>query len=169
MEKNSYDIPPPAKRNAESPELPFVFIGNETFNLTTSLLTPYQSSNDLDIYKQMFNQNLYQMQKCADNAFDILISRWQIFQKKFSTNPKNTMRIIQAAVCLHNFLMIKDLEKPVEQRQYVLPNGQLDYEKITGCQALYCSESKATPIAESTRNMFQELIGRDNTVILEWA
>ncbi|KAL3248529.1 hypothetical protein MRX96_056437 [Rhipicephalus microplus] len=44
-------------------------------------------------------------QRCIENAFGILVSRWRVFLGTVQGAPELLHNMIQAAVCLHNFLM----------------------------------------------------------------
>lgn len=39
-----------------------------------------------------------------ENSFGILASQWRIFKKSILTSVENVVKIVQATICLHNFL-----------------------------------------------------------------
>lgn len=100
------------------PKLPYVIVGDEAFALTSYMLRPYPRSNNLDLEKRVFNYRLSRARRIIECSFGILSARWRIFRRPLATTVENAISVVQATVCLHNFLMKKDLDLPLEQRQY---------------------------------------------------
>lgn len=99
------------------PELPYVIVG-EAFALTLYMLRPYPRMGNLNLQKKVFNYRLSRARRIVECAFGILTAKWRIFRRSLATNVDHAISIIKAAVCLHNFLMIKDLSLPTKQRTY---------------------------------------------------
>ena len=52
----------------------------------------------------------------VENAFGILAERWRVFDRHLPLSIDNADKVIQAATCLHNYLMEdKDLSKIVSK------------------------------------------------------
>ncbi|KAK5648046.1 hypothetical protein RI129_002938 [Pyrocoelia pectoralis] len=75
--------------------LPYVLVGDEAFALSHFLMRPYPRRSNLDRRKKIFNYS----------AFGILSGRWRIYRRPINASIDTTIKIVQATVCLHNFLM----------------------------------------------------------------
>lgn len=83
---------------------PLCLVGDAAFPLRTYLMRPYPGRK-LDDRKRVFNYRLSRARRCIENAFGILVSRWRVFLGTVQGKPELLNNMIQAAVCLHNFLM----------------------------------------------------------------
>lgn len=83
---------------------PLCLVGDAAFPLRTYLMRPYPGRK-LDDRKKVFNYRLSRARRCIENAFGILVSRWRVFLGTVQGAPELLHNMIQAAVCLHNFLM----------------------------------------------------------------
>lgn len=108
-------------------------MGDEAFPLKTYLLRLYPGKENavkiqrtlLRKYKKrVFNYRLSKVRKIIENSFGILANRWRIFRKPIILSINNTMKIIQATVCLHNWLRMADLneEENIQLVQYMIPD-----------------------------------------------
>lgn len=85
--------------------LPFVFIGDEAFQLRTNFMRPYpgcQTKNDIDC--KIFNYRLSRARQTVECAFGILSARWRIYKRPFEANLRKVDKIIKATCILHNYL-----------------------------------------------------------------
>jgi hypothetical protein len=64
------------------------------------------SHRSLSYDEKVFNYRLLRPRRIVENAFGILVSRFQIFQKPISTRVEVTDKIIYTAYALHNWLRI---------------------------------------------------------------
>ena len=83
-------------------ELPHFLIGDEIFPLNTWLMRPYPGT--LDETQRIYNYRVSRVRRTIENVFGILAARWRIFRKSIRANIKSVEAIVQAGVCLHNFL-----------------------------------------------------------------
>ena len=60
-----------------------------------------------------------------ENAFGILAARWRIFLQPISADPENAVAYTKAALCLHNFLRVKE-------SSVYCPPGFCDQEEADG-------------------------------------
>jgi len=79
------------------------------FPLKLYMLRPYSRDNLTDV-QCIFNYRLSRARRVIRNAFGILTVRWQILLNIICLNPENTIAIVKAVICLHNFIMITDEE-----------------------------------------------------------
>ncbi|XP_077279076.1 uncharacterized protein LOC143906704 [Temnothorax americanus] len=92
---------------AHSYALPYVIVGNEAFQLNTFTMRPYPGRN-ISPEKRVFNYRLSRARRVVENAFGIMTARWRIYHKPMNTSLATTESIVQATVCLHNFMMTRD-------------------------------------------------------------
>lgn len=110
------NLPDPAQLSAEGPDLPYCLVGDEGFPLTDYLLRPYPGKG-LTKEREIYNYRLSRARRIIENTFGILTSQWRIFRRPIICKVKTTEKIIQATVCLHNWLR----EKDIYNNQYVPP------------------------------------------------
>ena len=97
-------IPPPeALGGSASPDLPYLFVGDEAFPLLQNLMRPYPSGN-LTREKIIFNYRLSRARRTVENAFGILASRFRCFHRPLMLTTKHVAAVVKAAVVIHNFL-----------------------------------------------------------------
>lgn len=90
--------------------LPYVLVGDEAFPLTSYLMRPYSRRNYLDISQKVFNYRLSRARRVVENAFGLLVAKWRIFRKPILASESSVKKIIQACICLHNFLLLRNSE-----------------------------------------------------------
>lgn len=86
---------------------PYYFIGDEKFPLNKHLMTPYTGPMST-MEREYFNDRLTWTFKCAENAFGILTSRWQILTGILRCGAANVKNTLMAAILLHNYLVINE-------------------------------------------------------------
>ncbi|KAB0803745.1 hypothetical protein PPYR_00715 [Photinus pyralis] len=104
FEQTNFHLPPPEDN------LPYVIVGDEAFPLTNYLMRPYPRRGDLDLRKKVFNYRLSRARRIVENAFGILVSKWRVFRKPIIASEDTVRKIVQACVCLHNFLLMQIAE-----------------------------------------------------------
>ncbi|KAJ8966799.1 hypothetical protein NQ314_003295 [Rhamnusium bicolor] len=80
---------------------PYVFVGDEAFALSNYMMRPYPRS-------------------IIESAFGILSGRWRIFRRPINASVSTTIKITQATICLHNFIMRHELNMAISERRYSL-------------------------------------------------
>jgi len=116
---NIFNLLLPKSIVENGPQLPFVLVGDEAFALTPFMMRPYPRANNLNLEQKVFNYLLSRARRIVECAFGIFTARWRIFRRSLSTNIDNAIAIIKATVCLHNFLIQKDLAVSAEEKQYM--------------------------------------------------
>jgi hypothetical protein len=105
--RNSLNFPRNKKLPGGQVEVPYVFVADEAFPLSTRMLKPYPS-RDLDDEKRHFNFRLSRARRVVENAFGILSSRFRVFQTKINLSPEKVETIVLASTALHNYLCEKN-------------------------------------------------------------
>ncbi|KAG0422099.1 hypothetical protein HPB47_002060 [Ixodes persulcatus] len=103
---------------------PYVIVGDEGFGLKPYLMRPYPAA-ELTTDKRLFNYRLSRARRTSENAFGVLVNRWQIYRSPLRHEPKRATDIVLATVALHNFLRSKRIT-----RQLYTPQDSLDVEDI---------------------------------------
>ncbi|XP_018371331.1 PREDICTED: uncharacterized protein LOC108766498 [Trachymyrmex cornetzi] len=125
--QGSFNIPPPCELPGTNIKINHVLVADEAFPLGMNLLKPYSQKflanggEDAD-KARVFNYHLSRARRIIENAFGILASRWQILLKGCNFYPENVDHIIKALICLHNFIMDDETQKPACTRLYCPPN-----------------------------------------------
>lgn len=92
--------------NEASTKVPYHIIGDSAFQLEIFLMKPYsQVAVNSDINKRIFNYRLSRARRCVENAFGILVRRFQVFRAPIRTKVETADVIVLAAISLHNWLM----------------------------------------------------------------
>ncbi|KAH7955342.1 hypothetical protein HPB52_000377 [Rhipicephalus sanguineus] len=99
------DIPLLGSLPGTSTNVPYVFVGDEAFQLRKDFMRPYPAKQ-LDDCKRIFNYRLSRASRCAENAFGISAARWRILFRTINLHPKNLDFVVKAACVLHNFLTL---------------------------------------------------------------
>jgi len=79
----------------------------------------------------IFNYRLSRARRIIENAFGILVSRWRVYKREIIAKEENVELIVKATVCLHNFLMHRELAEPASSRVYC-PSNFVDSEDDAG-------------------------------------
>jgi len=101
--RKEMNLPNPTPISVEGPNLPYFLVGDEAFPLTEYMLRPYPGRN-LTPEREIYNYRLSCARRTIENTFGILASQWRIFRRPIDSSVQTATKIVQAAVCLHNFL-----------------------------------------------------------------
>jgi len=85
-------------------------------------MRPYPRSSNLDLKKKVFNYRLSRARKVVESAFGILVARWRIFKRPINTDVSRAEKLVLATICLHNFIITREIKKPPQQRRYLQYN-----------------------------------------------
>jgi hypothetical protein len=99
---------------------PLYFVGDEAFPLHVNLMRPF-GGRVLPVSERIFNYRLSRARRCIENAFGIMVARFRIFHTTINKFPENIDKVIQACVCLHNFIKKKEDNMASINRRYCGP------------------------------------------------
>ena len=88
-------------------------------------MRPYSGKALTSETRKIFNYGLSRTRRVVENTFDILVSRWRVFQKPIDAKLERIEKIILAAIALHNYLRQTD-------NAYCTPNGFVGSEDNSG-------------------------------------
>lgn len=152
MREGALDIPPAEPLIPGGPKIPYCLVGDEAFPLTKYPMRPYPRSGQLDLCRRIFNYRLSRARRIVECAFGILTSTFRIFGKNMSTKLDNTLEIIKASICLHNFILTHD---PKRQLQLKSDKEKLDcFENcLDTLPEKYSIPEKGTPASVARENL----------------
>ena len=90
----------------DGPKVHYFILGNDAFPLKLWLMKPY-SRRGMDLNQRVFNYWLSRARRVVENAFGILTSHFQIFQRPMQQVPSVVARVVMACLVLHNLLRIR--------------------------------------------------------------
>lgn len=103
LESNRLNLPSPAILPGTDIEVPYVFVGDEAFRLTTNLMKPY-SIGTLTTQRIKFNEMLSRSRNVVECTFGQKASRFHIYRHPLRVSPEKSIKIVLAKCFLHNFL-----------------------------------------------------------------
>ena len=113
-------IPSPSPHGDKT--LPYVVVGDEIFALKSWLMKPYPGRN-LTEGQRIYNYRLSRARRSIENTFGVLAAKWRIYRRSIRANVKLVKGVVQATVCLHNYLRL------TENANYI-PTGFVDSDLV---------------------------------------
>lgn len=126
IQGNTMKIPKPNILPGFHEVLPYAFVGDEAFGLSTNLLRPY-SGHNLVHNKKEFNYRLSRARRYVECAFGILSNKWRIFHRPLNVNVDFATDIVKACCILHNFVRRRD---GVRFEDMIVINGFEDVQEL---------------------------------------
>lgn len=129
---NNGELHIPNEENVEESDiiLPYVFVADDAFPLRTDMIKPFRQADLNSQEKKIFNYRLSRARRIVENAFGILASRFRIFHTQINVDPENIVKIVMAAVVLHNFL-IRHSSKSYAPQECIYQENIVDGTVIT--------------------------------------
>ncbi|XP_022162402.1 protein ALP1-like [Myzus persicae] len=109
-----------------SPNMPYMFVGDEAFSLSKNIMRPY-SGKYLSDKKRIFNYSLSRARRNVESAFGILSNKWKIFHKPINANLDLSILLVKTCCALHNFVRARDEFKLVNTLYIEGSIGQQDF------------------------------------------
>ncbi|XP_066586348.1 uncharacterized protein [Prorops nasuta] len=118
FEENNMHLPQSSEIESNGPPLPYVLVADEAFALKQYMMRPYPRSSSLNLQKKIFNYRLSRARRVIESAFGILAARWRIYRRPITASISTAGKIVQATVCLHNFIIQSENKLQNFQRRY---------------------------------------------------
>lgn len=154
--KNGRDLSLPAPKplpGFQQPT-PHVFIRDGGFKLETFMMRSFTRDAAMtDNDKKHFNKSLSRARVVVECAFGILEQTFRIFLKPLETDLNNTIKIVKAALCLHNLLQI-------HEGAHTFENNQLS-ESIVAFVPMHPNRHRADLAAFNVRSQFVNYFKRN--------
>ena len=100
----------------DNQDVPYFLVGDDAFSLRTYLMKPYGAKN-LSRQQRIFNYRLSRARRVVENAFGILVNRFQVLLTTMSHHADTARLIVKACILLHNVM---------RSRYPVLQNRMID-------------------------------------------
>lgn len=152
LEANTLNIPEPS--DVGQYKLPFVLLGDEAYPLSPYLMRPYARSSQLDLRKKIYNYRHSRARRVVESAFGILAARWRIFRRPINTYVSKAEKMVLATICLHNYIISKELEKRPQERRYLMYNDNDRQQTSLGMRNL--SNNMNNLISNNLSNEYRE-------------
>ncbi|XP_025407186.1 uncharacterized protein LOC112681136 [Sipha flava] len=104
LDDNKMHLPPSRPLPQLSLPIPYVFVGDEAFQLTPTVMKPFSGIHNKRTTKRIFNYRLSRARRVSENAFGIMSSSFRIFRRPILLDPGVATKVTLAAIYLHNYL-----------------------------------------------------------------
>ncbi|KYN06577.1 Putative nuclease HARBI1 [Cyphomyrmex costatus] len=168
------NLPKPEPLIVDGPSLPYVLVGDEAFQLTEYLLRPYPGRGGLNQSRLIYNYRLSRAQRIIENIFDILVSQWRILKRPLICTVSKAMKIVQAIVCIHNWLRTQDIginqyieETLVDQNEstgFIPGSWRKDIENSAFRNTATCGSNNSTRNAIKIRDIFCNYFNNEGAI-----
>lgn len=111
FEQNKMNVPDAQAISENGSVMQYCLVGDEAFPLKEYMLRPFPGKGGLTKERHIFNYRLSRARRTIENTFGILASQWRIFRKPIIGKVETVEKIVQATVCLHNWLRKQDISK----------------------------------------------------------
>uniref|UniRef100_A0A8C5R7Y7 DDE Tnp4 domain-containing protein n=1 Tax=Leptobrachium leishanense TaxID=445787 RepID=A0A8C5R7Y7_9ANUR len=152
IRSNSLNIPKPKMLPGTDIAVPFAFVGDEAFALSTKLLRPY-GGRQLSEKKRIFNYRLSRARRYVECSFGILSNKWRILHRPLDVNVDFAVDIVKCCCVLHNFIRDHD---GYNFRDSLSILGLKDHDDTDRCPVnsklfLYCQRTSAMAAWENLK------------------
>lgn len=115
LASGEFPFPNPTELPGTSTKMGYVFIGDEAFPLSETLMKPYpQNQSSSDKLKATYNYRHSRARRTTENAFGILAQYFRVFFTPIYLDPAVTDKLVTAACILHNMLRNSKIPFPGE-------------------------------------------------------
>ena len=105
LENDKFNISDPRRlpltendeNDPHSSSVPFVFVADDAFQLTSYCMKPYGRKNMTDA-QRMFDYRLSRKRRVPENAFGILVKKFRVFSIRNNLN-KNNLSVVVLCLC----------------------------------------------------------------------
>lgn len=163
---NSMNLPPPRKITPDGPELPLCLLGDEAFALTDFLMRPFPRRCVLGEDQLVYNYRHSRARRIIVCAFGMLVRRFQIFSRPMDLSPDVAIKMVQAGVCVHNFILNYERPPDFKDKNVLKVISSCTYTE--GCQRLDECNDEESLTAISIRNKFMEYFINEGELSWQW-
>lgn len=107
VEENKLNFPPDEKIPNTSTMLPYSFVADDAFKLTTRFMKPFSNTSSLP--EKVFNYRLSRARRIVENAFEILASKFKILQTEINLDVTKVQNIVLTTCVSHNYIKSVDI------------------------------------------------------------
>lgn len=109
----------------DTQDVPYFIVGDDVFSLRTFLMKPFSARN-LTGEDRIYNYGLSRARRVVENAFGIMVNRFQIMLTTMQHHAETVRLIVKACILLHNLMRSR---YPVLQNMLLgrqMQNGQME-------------------------------------------
>ena len=106
LEDNTIGLPPADPLPHDDRNVPYFLLGDDAFGLRTYLMKPF-ALRGLTREEMIANYRFSRGRRVVENAFGILVQRWQILLGTMLQVPETAQVIVEACICLHNMMRLR--------------------------------------------------------------
>nr|XP_034178195.1 protein ANTAGONIST OF LIKE HETEROCHROMATIN PROTEIN 1-like [Osmia lignaria] len=121
---NTLGLPEKSVLPNRTKEIPYVFLGDETFALSENLMIPFSGAYNEKSAERIFNYRLSRARRVVENVFGISSAVFRVLRKPMLLEPGKVQLIVLTVAYLHNFLRRND-----NSRSLYSPVGTFDSEQ----------------------------------------
>lgn len=103
IDTNAINLPPPSCLPNSNTNLPYVFLADAAFALSTHIMKPFPGHHAIGTPERLFNQKLSSSRVTVENTFGIMSSVFRIFKKPIPTNVANASSITMTCLVAQFF------------------------------------------------------------------
>lgn len=107
LENNTLNIPKVRPLPGTNINMPYTFIGDEAFSLSSNIMRPYRGKV-LSHKKRVFNYRLSRARRHVESGFGIMSNKWKIFHKPINANLDLAIQVVKTCCSLHNYVRVRD-------------------------------------------------------------
>lgn len=120
---HTLELPPPKPLPQMHKDIPYVFVADEAFPLTETIMKPYAGVHPKGSSERIFNFRLSRARRVVENTFGIISSVFRVLRKPLLLAPEKAQLVVMAVACLHNYL-----KRSKSSSNSYIPPGALDIE-----------------------------------------
>ncbi|XP_071114887.1 uncharacterized protein [Haliotis cracherodii] len=106
LEDGSKGFPETSPIPQDDEHMPYFILGDDAFGIRTFLMKPHGHMN-LQRAESFCNYRKSRSRCMVENAFGILVQRWQVLLTTMEPKPSIVQDIVECCVCQHNLMMIR--------------------------------------------------------------
>nr|AEE62694.1 unknown [Dendroctonus ponderosae] len=153
--RRELSFPPNKPLPGRHESVPYIFVGDDAFPLSGSLLKAYSGTHAKGSIERIFNYRLCRARRVVENVFGILASIFRVFRKPMLIQPEKAAMVCMTCALLHNFL-----RRSNTSRQIYTPSDSFDYEAdghlMPGSWRQDTASSSLLPLGKTPRKPSEE-------------
>lgn len=107
------NLPPPVPLPNQNEPVPYTFVADDAFALTTNMLKPYSGIHNKGTKERIFNYRLSRARRIIENVFGIMSAIFRVLRKPILLSPEKTTNVVMTCVLLHNYLRKSKTSRPL--------------------------------------------------------
>ena len=155
IENDLCNIPPPVKVPRSNVKLPYVFVADDAFPLSTYMLKPFPFKNQTPD-QRLFSYRLSRARRTIENAFGIFSAKFRVLKTVINLEPETVVKVVKACLVLHNYIRRQRIGNAPDDRDECVREGMFAETDRTEDQLLNLQivPRKASQEAQQIRSLY---------------